>query len=149
MKREDSPKDLEDKSTLLASQLLELTGKAKKGHGLLLAKEILDSGKALAKFNEIINAQGRKRNSLNLASHRRDILAGKSGKIIMINSKKINHLCRVLGCPVDKGSGIYLHKKVSNKVSKGEPIAILYSESESRLKEAYAHFLEDTPMVIR
>ncbi|MEK6871671.1 MAG: thymidine phosphorylase, partial [Nanoarchaeota archaeon] len=55
--RNNPPQDLEEKSLLLAGELFELVGKAKKGKGILLAKKILESGQALKKFIEIINAQ--------------------------------------------------------------------------------------------
>ena len=51
---EDRPLDLENKSVFLAGCLLEMTGKADKGKGIVLAKQILGSGKAFEKFKEII-----------------------------------------------------------------------------------------------
>ena len=41
---EQGPKDLEDKSLLLAGKLLEMTGKAKKEKGIEMAKTVLESG---------------------------------------------------------------------------------------------------------
>ena len=58
------PLDLENKSTLLAGVLLELTKKAKKNQGQKLAKEFITSGKAFKKFKEIIKAQGGDPNNL-------------------------------------------------------------------------------------
>ena len=52
------PSDLEEKALLLASELLEITGKAKPKKGYALASKILKSGQALNKFREIIKAQG-------------------------------------------------------------------------------------------
>jgi len=49
--------DLEKKSLYLASLILELSGRAKKGSGMKMAEEILSSGKANRKFEEIIEAQ--------------------------------------------------------------------------------------------
>ena len=65
--QEKGPKDLEEKSLFLSGQLLEMTGKSKKGKGFQKAQEILDSGKALDKFKEIIKAD-RKSTRLN-SSH--------------------------------------------------------------------------------
>ena len=42
----------------MAGELLELAGRAKEREGYQLAKESIESGKALAKFKEIIKAQG-------------------------------------------------------------------------------------------
>ena len=52
------PKDLEEKSILLAGKIFEMTGKEKNGKGIQRAKSILDSGKAFEKFRDIIKAQG-------------------------------------------------------------------------------------------
>jgi len=58
LKREKGfPKDLEKKCLFLAGEILEITGKSKKGKGKELAKKMLDSGKAYKKFGEIIIAQ--------------------------------------------------------------------------------------------
>ncbi len=48
----EGPGDLEEKSLFLAGEIFEMTGKSRKGHGKKLAKEILQSGKAFAKFKE-------------------------------------------------------------------------------------------------
>src|SRR3989338_3147771 len=56
-----APDDLRRKALMMAGILLEMTGKYKKGKGLVKAREILESGKALQKMEEIIRIQGRKR----------------------------------------------------------------------------------------
>ena len=52
------PASLIEKSTALAGLLLEMAGKATKGSGQDMAKDVLQSGQALAKMKEIIEAQG-------------------------------------------------------------------------------------------
>jgi len=52
------PNSLIEKSTDLAGILLEMGGKAQKGKGQSLAKEILRSGKAYEKMKRIIEVQG-------------------------------------------------------------------------------------------
>ena len=111
------PLDLEKKSVMLAGQILEIAGKAKKGKGIKRAQEILDSGEAYKKFEEILNAQGRKKTRLAPAENNFDVVSEVEGKISEIDSKGINYVAAVLGCPIDKRSGIYLykHKKESVK----------------------------------
>jgi AMP phosphorylase len=146
LKQDNSPKDLEEKSIILSSQILEMTGKAKKGQGVNLAKTILHSGKAYEKFQEIISAQGR-RNHFKLAKFTHNIQAKSSGKITHIDNKKVNYISRVLGCPIDKGSGIYLHKHKFDPVTKGETIITLYSESQNKLKEAILYINNLKPII--
>jgi len=146
LKRKNSPRDLEEKSIYLAGEVLELTGKAKKGFGETLAREALYSGKAFKKFNEIISAQGKKFIDFKPAKFKFEIKTKKNGKIRFINNKKINFLGRLLGCPADKSAGLYLHRHVSESVKKGEPIITLYAESNQKLKEAIRFYNKSNPV---
>jgi AMP phosphorylase len=148
LKRESSPKDLEDKSLFLAAQILEMTGKAKKGKGLLLAKSILDSGKAYKKFNEIISAQGKKNITLKPANLSYSHKADKGGLIASIDNKETNTIARILGCPVDIASGIYLYKHKNQRVREGEVILSLFSESKQKLNEAIEYLHNHPPIKI-
>jgi thymidine phosphorylase len=134
-------KDLEEKSLLQAGTIFEMTGKAKKGKGIEMAKEILYSGKAFDKFKEIIKAQNGNLNRLKIGKFKEDIHSKKKGKIIEIDNKLISALARMAGCPIDKSSGIYLHKHVGDNLKKGERMMSLYAESKHRLNEAvlFAH----------
>src|SRR3989344_2768932 len=55
----NAPQDLKEKSLKLAVLLLEMTGKYAKGQGIIEARKILESGKALKKMQQIIAAQGK------------------------------------------------------------------------------------------
>ncbi len=144
----ERPLDLEKKSLKLASFLLEMTGKAKKGQGMELAKKILQSGKAFSKFKEIIKAQGGHLNNLKLGEFFQDIVAKKSGKVIEIDNKKINFLARILGSPTDKGAGIYLYKHLKDNVKRKEKLLTFYSESERKLREALKFYKKIKPIKI-
>ena len=143
------PKDLEAKSLMLAGTLLEMTGKAKKGEGTMLAHKILHSGKAYEKFKEIIKAQNGNMRRLRFGNFKEDIHSKKKGKVVEIDNKIVSALARLAGCPIDKFSGIYLHKHVGDEVKKGEKILTIYCESKHRLNEAanYAHL--KNPMKIK
>jgi len=138
--------DLEKKSIFLAGQLFEMTGKAKKGQGEKLAKEILDSGKALKKFSEIIQAQGGTVDHLKPARFKKNIIVKSDGKIIEIDNKKINSLARIAGSPLDKAAGLYLYKHVGERINTGEKIVTIYSESRSRLRESVRFFHSQKPI---
>jgi putative thymidine phosphorylase len=138
--------DLEKKSVFLSGKLFELTGKAEKGKGEKMALEILNSGKALKKFSEIIKAQGGTVDHLKPAKFKKNILANKNGAIKEIDNKKINSLARIAGSPLDKAAGLYLYKHVGEKIKKGEKILTIYSESKSRLKESLRFFHSQKPI---
>ena len=145
----ERPLDLEKKSLMLSGLLLEMTGKAKKGQGKEMAKKILQSGKALKKFEEIIKAQKGSLKNLKLAKFSHDIRAGKSGKILEIENKKINFLARILGCPADKSSGIYIYHHIGEKVNDNEILLTFYSESQDKLKHAVKFYKEIKPINIK
>ncbi|HTY44293.1 MAG TPA: thymidine phosphorylase [Patescibacteria group bacterium] len=153
LKRENSgenyPLDLEKKSLFLAGQIFEMTGKAKKGKGIELAKRILDSGKAFEKFKEIIEAQGGDIKRLRYGKLKKTILASGSGKIKEINNKDINSLARVTGCPANKFSGIYLYHHVGDKITKGDKLLDIYSDSKAMLQEAVKFYNEQKPISIK
>jgi len=136
LKRQDPPKDLEEKSIMLAGKLLEMTSKAKKGKGKFLARKILNSGKAFKKFQEIIKAQKGKIKILHPGKYNYPIKAKKTSKIKHINNKLINSLARQAGCPEDKSAGIYLYKKASQTTEKGEKIMTIFATSKEKLGHA-------------
>ena len=142
----DRPLDLEKKSLSLAGEIFEMVGKAKKGKGVLLAKEILDSRKAFDKFKEIIIAQKGSMKKLHPAKYSKDITMIKAGKILDIDNKKINFLARIAGCPMDKNAGLYLYKHIGDSLNKGEKIITIYAESKSRLREAINFYYSHKPI---
>lgn len=150
LKREDTaPRDLEKKSVFLAGEILEMTGKARKGKGEKMATEILDSGKAFEKFKEIIEAQGGNIRKLRWARFTHSVRAKKSGKIREIKNKEINSLARAAGCPIDKCAGVYLHYHVGEKVKKGQDLLTLHAESKPRLRQAIRFYESTKPIKIK
>ena len=131
----DAPADLREKSIMESGILLELTGKARKGRGQKMAEELLDSGKAWKKFQQIITAQGKKRMP-KLAKFSVKITAKQNGKVAAIENKTIAHLARIAGAPKDVSGGLVIHKKIGDKIKKGEALFTVYANSPDRLKYA-------------
>lgn len=150
--RRDGPKDLEEKSLFIAGELLEMAKKAKKGEGVEMARCILYSGKAFRKFKQIIKAQNGNLNKikrLKPAEFKKEIFAKKTGTVVRIENKKINTLARIAGCPTDKKSGVYLHHKENESVKKREKLLTIYSESKSRLREAFKFYKDQKPIKVK
>jgi len=149
LKRESSAYHLEKVSLLLAARLLELAGKVKKGKGIGMAKEILESGKAYKKFVEIVEAQGGNEDTfkkLKPARYREEIKSSKKGKVKELNIRKLNQTAIIAGCPADKAAGIVLNKHLHDPLIKGEVILTVYSESRKKLREA-VDFLNKTKAI--
>ena len=149
--KEYAPKDLREKSLFLSSELLSLCGikSARKK-----AEEILNSGKALEKFKEIINAQNGKKDfesrikNLKPAKFSKTVYSNKTGKIVRINNKGINQLCRILGTPASASSGVYIHKHLG-PVKENDSLITLYCESEQKLKEGLDFYRDETVFEIK
>jgi AMP phosphorylase len=143
---ETGPSDLEEKSLFLSGKIFEMTGKAKTGKGVAMAREVLLSGNAFKKFVEIIKSQRGSIKNLHLGNFTKDIVIQKPCKISEIDNKKINSLARVAGCPLDKSSGLYLHHHVGEKLKKGDKILTIYAESKPRLNEAIYYYNKQKPI---
>ncbi len=124
---EDSPKELKD----------SIRKRYKNCYNW--AQDILESGLALAKMKEIIKAQGGNEaigsKDLKPGKHSYTFTSPKESEIESFDVKNLTVIARVLGAPNMKKSGIYLHKKLGEKIRKGDPICTFYSESMYNLKE--------------
>jgi AMP phosphorylase len=148
LKRINPPKDLEEKSIFLAGKLLELSGKAKKGQGKKMAKQILDSGKAFKKFEQIIKAQEGSLYSLKEPKYSYDVIAKRTMTIKHLDNKLVNSLARFAGCPADKLAGLYLHKKKGQVAKRGEKILTIYAMSEDKLEHAKRYYFKNWKKMI-
>ncbi|MCD6115052.1 thymidine phosphorylase [bacterium] len=151
--RKDKPLDLEKRALELAGYILELSGKAKTGKGYDMARDSLYSGRALKKFQEIVAAQGGKKNisseDIRLSDKKYDVKSPKSGRIKLIHNKNLIEICRILGAPYIKEAGIYLHKKTGEKVKRGEALFTLYAGSPLRLELALKALKKKNPYLIQ
>ncbi len=146
----EGPKDLENKALFLAGEIFEMTGRAKKGQGKNMAKEILESGKAFEKFKQIINAQGGDINKLKKsAKFKKDIFAGQTIRILEIDNKKINSLARTAGSPLDKYAGLYIYHHVDEIVRKGDKIITIYAGTKTRLQQAVKFYRDEKPFTFK
>jgi len=126
-----APDDLRQKSLRLAGRLLEFDPDVRGGKGYSIARDILDSGRALDMMNTIINAQGVQTETYVLGKLTHDVLASTEGVVISIDNLQMSHIARFAGAPIDKGAGVDLFKKLGDKVKKGEPLYRIYAQFPS------------------
>lgn len=137
----DAPLDLRNHSLALAAKILEFSPKVKKGEGLKIAKEILDSGRALKKFEAICEAQGGMR-KIPLSKYQRPHLAKKAGIISAIDNRRISRLAKLAGAPLDKVAGVDLHTPIGTKVEVGTPLFTVHGGSKGELNYALSYLHE-------
>ncbi len=130
----NGPTDLKIKSIRLADILMEMCGEKPN------ALEIINSGEALEKFKEIIEAQNGdpdiEPGDIELGKHTRDVHAQEDGIVTHISNKQISKIASRAGAPKDKGAGVYLHMKKGDTVDKGDRIMTIYAEKPNKLAEA-------------
>ncbi|MBT5016537.1 thymidine phosphorylase family protein [Candidatus Peregrinibacteria bacterium] len=142
-------KDLREKAVYMAGILLEMCGKSKKGQGAKLAAKQLDSGAAYDQMLKIIKAQGQKTLNPKVGRLKKDFKAEKSGVVSHVNNKMVARVARIAGAPKSPGSGLWLEKKLGDKVKKGDVLFTIYSDSAETLKTALKFALKDKPYTIK
>ncbi|WP_339860443.1 thymidine phosphorylase family protein [Paremcibacter congregatus] len=118
----DAPGDLREKSLRIAGSLLESDPALRGGSGYQRAQELLESGAALRRMEEIIEAQGRQTTPFALGELTLDVCAAETGVVRTIDCFRMARIARLAGAPLSKGAGIDLFKKVGDKVEKGMPL---------------------------
>lgn len=145
-----TPNSVVEKAVTLSGIILEMGGIPR---GAERAKEILDSGKALEKFREIVTAQGGKADltseDIQIGKFKADVLAKKSGYIGSIQNRSLVNIARAAGAPKDKGAGLTIYQKVGTKVDAGEPLFTVYSDNEGKLKDAIGLARKLEPMIVQ
>lgn len=130
--------DLERKAIFLTSKILVLCWKSKNMKAAnKLVKIQLSNWEAWKKMQEIIKAQHWDPNirseDIQLGKFSHDIVAEKDCKIKSVDMKHLNTMVRWLWAPKQYQAGIYLHKKLWDKVKKWEVIYTMYSNSANKL----------------
>jgi len=123
-----APADLRQKSLELAGRILEFDPDVRGGQGYAIARDILDSGRALTKMNNIIKAQGEHLVDLTPGEHCIEVTAEKTGTITELDNFQLAKIARIAGAPMDKKSGVDLIKKIGDKITQGEPIYRVHAE---------------------
>jgi thymidine phosphorylase len=134
----DGPSDLRQKSLRLAGRILEFDPDVRGGYGYAIARDILDSGRALKKMQDIINAQGARESTWKPGKLTYEVCAEKSGVVTQIDNFMLAKLARLAGAPIDKGAGVDLLKKLGDEVEKGEPLYRVHAEYQSDFNFACA-----------
>jgi thymidine phosphorylase len=127
----DQPRDLREKALRLAARILEFDPDVRGGQGYTLARDILESGRALNKMRAIIEAQGKSKVRHEVGHLVETVTAKRDGKVIAIDNLQMARLARLAGAPMDKGAGVDLCKKVGDSVRHGEPLYIIYADFDA------------------
>ena len=117
-----APRDLRERALHLAAAILEFDPALKGGSGAVRAREILESGAALAVMERLIAAQGPPPAKPALGHLVSEITAPRAGTVRAIDCARIGRIARLAGAPTSKGAGIDLLHKAGDAVRAGEPL---------------------------
>jgi len=117
--------DLRQKALRLAGRLIECDPDVRGGDGFAIARDILDSGRALAKMNDIIQAQGSKsfdHNQPELGVLSFEIIAPATGFVTGIDNLQLARIAGLAGAPKVPNAGVDLLCKLGDEVQAGQPL---------------------------
>jgi pyrimidine-nucleoside phosphorylase len=131
------PRDLVDVALALAGEMLRLAGKPND------LEKHLASGAGLAKFHEMIRAQGGDATQLPVAKYQKPVVAPKTGYIHGIQCDQIGYAVIALGGgrkvardTIDFAVGFEHPKKIGDRVKAGEPLLLMHYHDAGRAAEA-------------
>jgi len=117
--------------------------------GRAMAKISLSDGSAFEKFRVLVQAQGGDVSYVNdiskfpKAKYIDEVKAPRSGYISQVQARTVGEAAVTLGAgrakksdPVDHAVGFIIHKKVGDRVEKGETLFTIHANDEAKLVEA-------------
>lgn len=164
--------DLKEVCTALAAEMISLVYSLSPDEARLQVNDAINSGKALKKMKEWISAQGGDINYISdtelfpKAKYSLDVVSSEVGYVSAMDTEKIGLASVILGAGrsskedrIDFSAGIEIYKKTGDKITKGNKIATLFTNSENSLKEAEKVYLsalqissskpEDKPLIYK
>ncbi|MEG0364220.1 MAG: pyrimidine-nucleoside phosphorylase [Erysipelotrichales bacterium] len=155
----EGPKDLEDLCIRLGSMMLvQAKEYTNEEDAAKILKENLYNGKAIAKFVELVKAQGGDQtyiedpSKFEMASNIIEVKTDKEGYLYQLDALGVAQVALELGAgrhtkeeAIDYPAGIVLTKKVNDKVAKGDVIAYMHTNKET--DEKLIKMLQDSLIV--
>lgn len=166
------PGPLKEVCLLIGARMLVMAGKVKHAEaGINQLRSLIDNGKALAKFQEFIIAQGgnaaivNKRELLPTAEVKYTVVSARSGYVHSINAAQLGQCAMLLGAgrakkgeTIDLAVGITLKCRVGDSIEQGQLIAIIHANDSSIIEEIETkilgaieikeHYVEKVPVYL-
>jgi pyrimidine-nucleoside phosphorylase len=149
------PADFREHCLTVAGHLLLLAGQERTARAARARLErALADGSAWAKFRQLVQAQGGEvsviddPDRLPTASLVETVSAPRSGYLAEVNAREIGLASVDLGAgrakkdeSIDHAVGLVIHRKVGERVKKGEPLFTVHANDAERLRTAIARVL--------
>jgi pyrimidine-nucleoside phosphorylase len=153
----NGPQDLVDLVMELGSNMLLISGITKTGdEALTLLADAIDSKKGLEKLGQLIEAQGGNKEVIDHPAllpqpkAKLEVKSKTAGYVEAIDALEVGMAAKLLGAgrktkdePIDLSIGIALQKKIGDKITAGEPLAVFHSDGDDKkIAEAKKKFLK-------
>ena len=142
-----APADLRERALLLAGLLLEFSHSVPRGMGLQQAELSLADGSAWRKFQAICEAQGGMR-SPPKAAHTDWICAGRAGRVIAIDNRRLARVAKLAGAPKAPAAGVEFLAPLGTVVEQGQPLFVLHAEAHGELHYALDYVNSQPDIVV-
>ncbi len=153
----EGPEDLTEICIVLAANMLCLAEIGSYGECVEKVKKVIADGSALNTFAKMVKAQGGDERVIyntglfEKAKFSHEVLSREEGYIHSVDTEGYGLSALVLGAGrntkedvIDYSAGIILSKKTGNYVKKGEVIATLYSNDETKFAESESRLIKAT-----
>ena len=153
--KNQGPKDLTEVCIELAANMVYLAEKGDMKTCYDKVKAALESGAALQKLIEMVEAQGgdsdviKDTSKFKQASIVKEVISPYDGYITFMDTKECGIASCILGAGretkediIDYSAGIILKKKTGDKIQKGDVLAVLYGNKEEKMQPAEEQFLK-------
>lgn len=151
------PEDLTEICVDLASNMLYLAEKGSLEQCVSDVKRVISDGSALKTLAEMVKAQGGDEKVIynpelfEKAKYQKEVFSDKEGYVYSVDTEGYGTAALVLGAGrntkddvIDFSAGIILNKKTGDYVKKGEKIATLYANDESKFIDSEKRLIAAT-----
>jgi thymidine phosphorylase len=112
-----------------------MSGKVAPTSGYREARRALDSGAALQKFSEIVNAQGARELPAE-APYCHVVSSPADGRVREIDCWEIARVAKRAGAPANVAAGVRMLKTIGDILARGEPLFEIHASSVDQLEAA-------------
>jgi thymidine phosphorylase len=134
----DAPADLRTRALAVTGALLDLALGTSAGHGLTLATQTLDSGRAWAKFLAICEAQGGFTEP-GEAPFQAPVVAASAGHIKAIDNRRLAKVAKLAGAPAAALAGVVCSLRIGDPVAAGQTLYTVHAQSPGERDYALAY----------
>lgn len=157
------PEDFREHCLTVASHLLVIGRKTRNlENAREMAEKAIEAGSAWDMFEKLVAAQGgdvkfiENPDLLPQAKYVKEVTSPKKGYAGMVHARIVGETSVDLGAgrakktdPIDRSVGILVHKKVGDKVEKGEALFTIYANDTTKLAMAEARLLDAVKIITK